>query len=149
MELTYGFIFDLNFDASIHWIGGLLLELSSVFLSAYSTFNLATQSLELKSLASTDDFPSFVYFLLASIKTLFHISIQTLVGYLFTKALVDDDRFEYLRNFLDRRFGDESSLYIFGALLFMIFPLLTYTQNFIALLVRDLKIMENSGGIKF
>ena len=68
IELTYGFAADLNILASPQWIGGLLLELSSVFLSAYSTFNLATKSIDMSWLRSEKKFPPLAYLVLQRLK---------------------------------------------------------------------------------
>ena len=66
-----------------------------------------------------------------------HLVLQTSFSYVLLHIMIQNERFEYFRSFLEESFGLNYVLVLYGAVLSLCFPVLLFLQNFLAAYVLN------------
>ena len=70
-------------------------------------------------------------------KMLLHLILQTSFSYLLLHVMIQNERLEYFRSFLEESLGLNYVLLLYGAVLSLCFPVLLFLQNFLAAYVLN------------
>ena len=121
---------------SAQWSMKLILQCISAFLSAYSTLSLPIKSEEMNSLKKYASYCSFRRNFCILSKRMFQLLCHVCSTYITIFFLMESERFLYLRQYISGKTGGEIfESYIYGSIIFVVFPLLVTFENFIAMMI--------------
>ena len=119
------------------WCGSLILQCISALLSAYSTVSLPVQATQMKSLKLHGVYCSIWKNLCILSKRMLQLISHICMTYITIFLLMKSERFDYLRTFISQRLGEDNSesyiSFIYGTIIFCVFPFLVILQNIFAL----------------
>ena len=95
------------------------------------------QAYQYQSIKEKGCYPNVVATALMLTKMLLHLVLQTSFSYVLLHVMIQNERLEYFRSFLEESIGLNYVHLLYGAVLSLCFPVLLFLQNFLAAYVLN------------